>query len=203
MVAGQEVYYLSHSVHFTQRCLYILTWTPPQPASLAGALSPPLTLQQLKADLRLWLQMLAQHVPNAKVLLVGTRDDNSAEYQSVQYQVEAAVDAEIEQLNSRVEPECAKLQKMKTACDDGVAAAKSHWTHIEVGRQFDASGEAKTPAGVDSWGFFDKLLQQAHVVGTPGSGFGAAGEGYFRLSAFNSRANVDEAMGRIKAALAA
>ena len=62
---------------------------------------------------------------------------------------------------------------------------------------------AKTPAGVDSWGFFDKLLQQAHVVGTPGSGFGAAGEGYFRLSAFNSRANVDEAMGRIKAALAA
>ncbi len=61
----------------------------------------------------------------------------------------------------------------------------------------------KTPAGVDSWGFFDKLLQQAHVVGTPGSGFGAAGEGYFRLSAFNSRANVDVAMGRIKAALAA
>ena len=62
---------------------------------------------------------------------------------------------------------------------------------------------AKTPAGVDSWGFFDKLLQQAHVVGTPGSGFGAAGEGYFRLSAFNSLANVDEAMGRIKAALVA
>ncbi len=61
----------------------------------------------------------------------------------------------------------------------------------------------KTPAGVDSWSFFDKLLQQAHVVGTPGSGFGAAGEGYFRLSAFNSRTNVDEAMGRIKAALAA
>jgi len=60
----------------------------------------------------------------------------------------------------------------------------------------------KTPAGVDSWGFFDLLLSQANVVGTPGSGFGAAGEGYFRLSAFNSRANVTEAMGRIKAALA-
>ena len=59
----------------------------------------------------------------------------------------------------------------------------------------------KTPAGVDSWGFFDKLLQQAHVVGTPGSGFGAAGEGYFRLSAFNSRENVEEAMGRIQGAL--
>ncbi|MEA5391669.1 LL-diaminopimelate aminotransferase [Cyanobium gracile UHCC 0139] len=57
----------------------------------------------------------------------------------------------------------------------------------------------KTPAGLDSWGFFDHLLSQAHVVGTPGSGFGAAGEGYFRLSAFNSRANVDEAMRRIRA----
>ena len=57
----------------------------------------------------------------------------------------------------------------------------------------------KTPDGMDSWGFFDHLLNQANVVGTPGSGFGAAGEGYFRLSAFNSRANVDTAMARIKA----
>jgi LL-diaminopimelate aminotransferase len=57
----------------------------------------------------------------------------------------------------------------------------------------------KTPDGLDSWSFFDHLLGQAHVVGTPGSGFGAAGEGYFRLSAFNSRANVDEAMRRIRA----
>jgi LL-diaminopimelate aminotransferase len=61
----------------------------------------------------------------------------------------------------------------------------------------------QTPAGVDSWGFFDLLLSKAHVVGTPGSGFGAAGEGYFRLSAFNSRENVTAAMGRIQAALAA
>ena len=57
----------------------------------------------------------------------------------------------------------------------------------------------KTPDGMDSWGFFDHLLNQANVVGTPGSGFGAAGEGYFRLSAFNSRNNVDTAMARIKA----
>ncbi|MCT0217528.1 LL-diaminopimelate aminotransferase [Synechococcus sp. CS-1329] len=55
----------------------------------------------------------------------------------------------------------------------------------------------KTPEGMDSWGFFDHLLNSAHVVGTPGSGFGAAGEGYFRLSAFNSRDNVEEAMARI------
>jgi LL-diaminopimelate aminotransferase len=55
----------------------------------------------------------------------------------------------------------------------------------------------KTPRGKGSWEFFDDLLRNAHVVGTPGAGFGAAGEGYFRLSAFNSRANVEEALDRI------
>ncbi|MHC5082433.1 MAG: LL-diaminopimelate aminotransferase [Planctomycetota bacterium] len=54
-----------------------------------------------------------------------------------------------------------------------------------------------TPEGVDSWTFFDLLLNKANVVGTPGAGFGAAGEGYFRLSAFNNPANVKEAMDRI------
>jgi LL-diaminopimelate aminotransferase len=57
----------------------------------------------------------------------------------------------------------------------------------------------KTPDGLSSWDFFDKLLTNCHVVGTPGSGFGAAGEGYFRISAFNSRENVEEAMSRITA----
>lgn len=61
----------------------------------------------------------------------------------------------------------------------------------------------KTPAGLSSWDFFDQLLEKANVVGTPGSGFGAAGEGYFRISAFNSRANVEEAMARITAKFAA
>jgi LL-diaminopimelate aminotransferase len=55
----------------------------------------------------------------------------------------------------------------------------------------------QTPDGLSSWDFFDKLLQNCNVVGTPGSGFGSAGEGYFRISAFNSRANVEEAMQRI------
>jgi LL-diaminopimelate aminotransferase len=55
----------------------------------------------------------------------------------------------------------------------------------------------KTPNGLSSWDFFDKLLTNCNVVGTPGSGFGAAGEGYFRISAFNSRDNVNEAMQRI------
>jgi len=59
----------------------------------------------------------------------------------------------------------------------------------------------RTPGGISSWDFFDKLLNQTHIVGTPGSGFGAAGEGYFRISAFNSRENVEQAMDRIKTRL--
>lgn len=55
----------------------------------------------------------------------------------------------------------------------------------------------KTPNSISSWDLFDKLLQEAQVVGTPGAGFGAAGEGYFRLSAFAHRENVEEALERI------
>jgi LL-diaminopimelate aminotransferase len=56
----------------------------------------------------------------------------------------------------------------------------------------------KTPVGLTSWDFFDKLLNECNVVGTPGSGFGPSGEGYFRLSAFGNRDNVIEAVERIK-----
>ena len=55
----------------------------------------------------------------------------------------------------------------------------------------------KVPDNMTSWDFFDYLLEKANVVGTPGSGFGLAGEGYFRLSAFNTRLNVINAMDRI------
>ncbi|MGN0853702.1 MAG: LL-diaminopimelate aminotransferase [Kiritimatiellia bacterium] len=54
----------------------------------------------------------------------------------------------------------------------------------------------------DSWAFFDKLLNEANVVTTPGAGFGKAGEGHIRISAFNSRANVQEAIGRFRKTLA-
>jgi LL-diaminopimelate aminotransferase len=56
----------------------------------------------------------------------------------------------------------------------------------------------ETPEGMTSWDFFDKLLNECHVVGTPGSGFGPSGEGYFRLSAFGDRANVETAVQRIR-----
>ena len=52
-----------------------------------------------------------------------------------------------------------------------------------------------------SWEYFDYLLENAHVVGTPGAGFGVNGEGFFRLTAFNSRENVLEAVKRIQKTL--
>ena len=55
----------------------------------------------------------------------------------------------------------------------------------------------QTPGGMSSWDFFDKMLSEAHVVITPGAGFGAHGEGFFRISAFNSRENVVEVCRRI------
>ncbi len=57
----------------------------------------------------------------------------------------------------------------------------------------------KTPDNMTSWDFFDYLLEKANVVGTPGSGFGPSGEGYFRLTAFGNHENTIEALSRIKA----
>ena len=57
----------------------------------------------------------------------------------------------------------------------------------------------QTPDGMPSWTFFDRLLRECHVVGTPGAGFGPSGEGYFRLTAFNTREKTEQAMARIKA----
>ena len=59
----------------------------------------------------------------------------------------------------------------------------------------------KTPGNLSSWEFFDKLLSETQVVGTPGSGFGPAGEGYFRLSAFGHRADIESAVEQIIAKL--
>ncbi|MBO5456359.1 MAG: LL-diaminopimelate aminotransferase [Muribaculaceae bacterium] len=55
----------------------------------------------------------------------------------------------------------------------------------------------KTPGDMTSWEFFDYLLERYHIVGTPGSGFGPSGEGYFRLTAFNSRENTQKAVERL------
>ena len=57
----------------------------------------------------------------------------------------------------------------------------------------------KTPDQMTSWEFFDYLLKNAQLVGTPGAGFGEAGEGYFRLTSFGNRENTLEAAKRLEA----
>lgn len=59
----------------------------------------------------------------------------------------------------------------------------------------------KTPNNMDSWAFFDKLLTEVNIVGTPGTGFGPSGAGYFRLTAFGTKENTEEAIQRIKTKL--
>ena len=59
----------------------------------------------------------------------------------------------------------------------------------------------RTPNGTDSWSFFDRLLREAQVVTTPGAGFGAAGEGYIRITAFGTHKSSIEAMERVKKCL--
>lgn len=55
------------------------------------------------------------------------------------------------------------------------------------------------PPGIDSWTMFDRLLREANIVITPGAGFGKSGESYFRMSAFNTRQNMEEAVARLRA----
>jgi len=70
------------------------------------------------------------------------------------------------------------------------------WTHF--GGENSPYIWLKCPGDMDSWAFFDRLLEECHIVGTPGVGFGSKGEGYFRLTAFNSHEKTAEAVERIK-----
>ena len=77
---------------------------------------------------------------------------------------------------------------------------------IEKGIYFTGGESApyiwlRCPNGMDSWKFFDFLLENVQVVGTPGAGFGECGEGYFRLTAFGSRENTEEAVRRLASVL--
>ncbi len=95
-------------------------------------------------------------------------------------------------------------QQIKTLVDHYMSNAKLlRETCSEIGLEVFGGVNAPyvwvgCPEGVDSWQMFDKMLHEAQVVITPGSGFGAAGEGYFRISAFNSKANVEEVCNRLK-----
>ncbi len=90
------------------------------------------------------------------------------------------------------------------AINDGYLANAALIRKTMQGMGFAVTGGINSPyiwveVGQDSWEFFDKLLHQAQVVTTPGAGFGRCGEGFIRISAFNGRAQVEEAMERIAA----
>ena len=119
---------------------------------------------------------------------------HSTKFNGVSYPVQRAAEAlySVEgkmQIKKLVEHYMGNAALLKAACE------KSHLT--VYGGEHSPYVWVKCPEGVDSWGMFDKMLQDAQVVVTPGAGFGAAGEGYFRISAFNTRENVEEVCLRI------
>jgi LL-diaminopimelate aminotransferase len=119
---------------------------------------------------------------------------HSTKFNGVSYPVQRAAEAlySVEgkmQIKKLVEHYMGNAALLKAACE------KCHLT--VYGGEHSPYVWVKCPEGVDSWGMFDRMLQDAQVVVTPGAGFGAAGEGYFRISAFNTRENVEEVCLRI------
>jgi len=119
---------------------------------------------------------------------------HSTKFNGVSYPVQRAAEAlfSVEgktQIRKLVEHYMGNAALLKEACEKcGLTVyGGEHSPYVWV----------RCPEGMDSWGMFDRMLQEAQVVVTPGAGFGAAGEGYFRISAFNSRENVEEVCTRI------
>ena len=122
---------------------------------------------------------------------------HSTKFNGVSYPVQRAAEAcfSVEgktQIKKLVEHYMGNAALLREACEKvGLAVyGGEHSPYVWV----------QCPEGIDSWGMFDKMLGEAQVVITPGAGFGAAGEGYFRISAFNSRENVEEVCRRLEAA---
>ena len=122
----------------------------------------------------------------------------STKFNSVSYPVQKAAEALYSedgknQVKSLITHYMENAQKLRSACSDiglsvyGGENAPYVWVAC--------------PESIDSWGMFDKMLNEANVVITPGAGFGGAGEGFFRISAFNSKTNVDTVCERLKATL--
>ena len=121
---------------------------------------------------------------------------HSTKFNGVSYPVQRAAEAVYSEQGKRETKEIvayymenAAIMKRELAAADFKAFGGENAPYVWV----------KTKDNMKSWDFFDKLLKEAGVVGTPGSGFGPSGEGYFRFSAFADRTDVIEAMGKIKA----
>jgi len=122
----------------------------------------------------------------------------STKFNSVSYPVQKAAEALYSedgksQVESLIAHYMENAEKLRSACS-------------EIGLSVYGGENAPyvwvaCPDSIDSWGMFDKMLNEAKVVITPGAGFGEAGEGFFRISAFNSKSNVDTVCERLKATL--
>ena len=118
-MAGQDVYTLSHAVHFTDRCIYLLLWKPD-----AGA-EPVATV----AHIHKWLETLSMHVPNAVVVLVGSHCESlpGVDYAGVAAAVEASVKGKVMQLNECTQLEVEELrQQYKDAKEQREAAVRAY-----------------------------------------------------------------------------
>ena len=125
---------------------------------------------------------------------------HTTKFNGVSYPIQRAAEAVFSPAGkAAVEAQVAYTMENARIIREGLAAA-GYAVHGGVNAPYIWM---RVPGGLTSWDFFDKLLQEAHVVGTPGSGFGGAGEGYLRLSAFGIRENVEEAIARIRAQLRA
>ena len=122
----------------------------------------------------------------------------STKFNSVSYPVQKAAEALYSddgknQVKSLITHYMENAEKLRAACS-------------EIGLSVYGGENAPyvwvaCPDSIDSWGMFDKMLNEANVVITPGAGFGESGEGFFRISAFNSKSNVDTVCERLKATL--
>ena len=119
----------------------------------------------------------------------------STKANSVSYPVQRGAEALYsgegrKQCRTLIEPSMSNAKFLREACENiglrvyGGANAPYIWV--------------QTPKGLTSWEMFDRMLNEINVVVTPGSGFGAQGEGYFRISAFNSRENAEEVARRLQ-----
>jgi LL-diaminopimelate aminotransferase len=122
----------------------------------------------------------------------------STKFNSVSYPVQKAAEALYSddgknQVKSLITHYMENAQKLRSTCSEiGLSV---------YGGQNAPYVWVACPDSIDSWGMFDKMLNEANVVITPGAGFGKAGEGFFRISAFNSKSNVDTVCERLKATL--
>jgi GTPase SAR1 family protein len=96
--AGQEIYHLTHTLHFTRRCLYMLIWSTHKFS--ADDVPQELSVQDIVVPLKRWLQLLAAHVPEAKVLVVGTHCEvNPGNFKVVQESVDKQLKDEMQRLH--------------------------------------------------------------------------------------------------------